>query len=197
MKKKFSSFIKTLFINIAAVIVVLVALCWATLAWLDDYTLHGQVITVPDVCGLNVDEAAELLRKEKLDFEIADYKYKKGADIDDVIEQQPLRGSQVKEGRKIQLTLNSAKVPERPLPDVVDNSSLREAVARLTAAGFKISEFVKVSGELDWVYSVIMGNDTLQNGAKVPTGATLTLCIGNGSDVVDDGEPVMEESWFE
>ncbi len=197
MKKKFSSFIRTLFINIAAVIVVLAALCWAALAWLDSYTLHGLVVEVPNVCGLNVDAAAELLRKEKLDFEILEYKYKKGAKIDEVIEQHPLRGSQVKDGRKIQLVLNSAKVPERPLPDVVDNSSLREAVARLTAAGFKIVDYVKVGGELDWVYSVIMGEDTLQNGAKVPTGAALILCVGNGSDVVGDDEPVIEESWFE
>lgn len=176
---------------------VVVAICYFTLAWLDDYTLHGQVIDVPDVCGMNIDEAGTLLRDAKLDYEVVDYKYKKGARENDVVEQQPLLGSQVKEGRKIQLTLNSAREPEKPLPDIVDNCSLREAVARLTAAGFKLTENIKVSGEADWVYAVLHGADTLQNGTPVPVGSTLTLCIGNGSEMAEESEPVMEESWFE
>lgn len=176
---------------------VLVAVCYFALAWLDDYTLHGQVIEVPSVCGMHIDDAAELLRGKKLDFEVVDYKYKKGGREDEVVEQLPLRGSQVKEGRKIQLTLNTAKVPEIALPDVVDNCSLREAVARITAAGFKLTENVKVSGEADWVYAVLMGADTLHNGDLVPAGATLTLCIGNGSEIIEESDPVMEESWFE
>ncbi|MBE6308866.1 MAG: PASTA domain-containing protein [Bacteroidales bacterium] len=197
MKNGFTGFLKKFFINIAAMAAVVVAICYFTLAWLDDYTLHGQVIDVPDVCGMNIDEAGTLLRDAKLDYEVVDYKYKKGARENDVVEQQPLRGSQVKEGRKIQLTLNSAREPEKPLPDIVDNCSLREAVARLTAAGFKLTENIKVSGEADWVYTVLHGADTLQNGTPVPVGSTLTLCIGNGSEIAEESEPVMEESWFE
>ncbi len=194
---KLTPFIRSFFVNILAMLAVFVAVCYFALSWLDDYTLHGQVIEVPNVCGMDVDAAAGLLRGKELDFEVVDYKYKKGAIEDEVVEQQPLRGAQVKRNRKIQLTLNSSKEPEMRLPDVVDNSSLREAVARITAAGFKLTENVKVEGEADWVYAVLMGNDTLQNGAMVPVGATLTLCIGNGSEPVEEGEPIIEESWFE
>ena len=195
--KNFLGFIKLFSINIVAMAAVLVAVCYFALSWLDSYTLHGQVIEVPYICGMNIEDAAELVRSKKLDFEIVDYKYKKGAREDEVVEQQPLRGSQVKEGRKIQLTLNSSREPEMRLPDVVDNCSLREAVARITAAGFKLTENVKINGEADWVYAVLKGADTLQNGAMVPVGATLTLCIGNGEEIVEEGEAVIEESWFE
>lgn len=176
---------------------VVLAICYAVFAWLDSYTLHGQVIEVPAVCGKHIDDAADALRAQNLDFEIIDYKYKKGGRENEVVEQLPLPGAQVKKGRRIQLTLNSASEPLQPLPDIVDNCSLREAEARLRAAGFNIAEGVRIAGETDWVYSVLMGEDTLKNGSKVPMGATLTLVVGNGEDTEEVSEPVMEESWFE
>ena len=172
-------------------------ICYAVFAWLDNYTLHGQVIEVPTVCGKHIDDAAEALRARNLDFEVIDYKYKKNGRENEVVEQLPLPGAQVKKGRKIQLTLNSGSEPLQPLPDIVDNCSLREAEARLRAAGFKLTEGVRIAGETDWVYSVLMGEDTLVNGSKVPMGATLTLVAGNGEEPQVVAEPVMDASWFE
>lgn len=197
MKKKPTSAIKIILINLAAMCAVVLAICYTVFAWLDSYTLHGQVIEVPAVCGKHIDDAADALRAQNLDFEIIDYKYKKGGRENEVVEQLPLPGAQVKKGRRIQLTLNSASEPLQPLPDIVDNCSLREAEARLRAAGFNIAEGVRIAGETDWVYSVLMGEDTLKNGSKVPMGATLTLVVGNGEDTEEVSEPVMEESWFE
>lgn len=176
---------------------VVLIICYFVFSWLDSYTLHGQTIDVPRVCGKHIDDAAELLRSNNLNFEIIDYKYKKGAGENEVIEQLPTPGAKVKKGRNIQLTLNSSNEPMQPLPDIVDNCSLREAEARLRAAGFSLTEGIKIPGETDWVYSVLMGNDTLKNGSKVPMGATLTLIVGNGENPEDTSEPVMEEDWFE
>ena len=197
MDKKTKSVIKIILINLAAMCAVVFIICYAVFAWLDSYTLHGQVIDVPAVCGMHIDDASEALRNADLDYEVVDYKYKKGAAENEVVEQHPLRGAQVKKGRRIQLTLNSANEPMQNLPDIVDNCSLREAEARLRAAGFKLTEGVRVPGETDWVYSVLMGADTLKNGAKVPMGATLTLVVGSGEEPVVVDEPVMEDSWFE
>jgi hypothetical protein len=83
------------------------------------------------------------------------------------------------------------------LPDVVDNSSLREAEARLRAAGFKLTEHVCVAGEKDWVYSVIKGKDTLKNAAQVPLGSTLTLVIGSGDEKENVDTVLVDDSWFE
>ena len=197
MKKNVAKGGRLLLINIVGMFVALVAICYLVLLGIDSYTLHGQVVDVPSVCGLSIDQAAELLRAQGLDFEITEYKYSKGVAADVVIDQQPLSGAKVKDGRKIQLVLNSGSEPLVALPHIVDNCSLREAEARLRAAGFKLAERRKINGEVDWVYHVLKGEDTLRNGDKVPAGATLTLCIGNGDEVVDDSEPIMEESWFE
>ena len=197
MKKNVAKSGRLLLMNIVGMLVAVVAICFFVLLGIDSYTLHGQVVDVPSVCGLSIDQAAEQLRGQGLDFEIAEYKYSKSVAADVVIDQQPVAGAKVKDGRKIQLVLNSGSEPLVALPHIVDNCSLREAEARLRAAGFKLAERQKINGEVDWVYHVLKGEDTLHNGDKVPAGATLTLCIGNGDEAVDDSEPIMEESWFE
>ena len=176
---------------------VVVAVPFAVLSWLDDYTLHGKVIEVPNVCGKSLDTGAKLLNEKLLGYEIVDYKYQKDAAENEILEQRPAGAAKVKKGRKIQLTLNSGKEPTIALPDVIDNCSLREAVARLRAAGFKLTEHVAVAGEKDWVYSVIMGEDTLKTSAEVPLGSTLTLVIGSGAETENADSIVVDDSWFE
>lgn len=176
---------------------VIIAVPFAVLEWLDDYTLHGKVIEVPDVCGKSLDDGERLLNEKLLGYEIVDYKYQKGAAENEILEQRPAGAAKVKKGRKIQLTLNSGKEPMIQLPDVIDNSSLREAEARLRAAGFKLTEHVTVAGEKDWVYSVIRGKDTLKTASEVPLGSTLTLVIGSGDEKDDAESIVVDDSWFE
>ncbi len=188
---------KIILINILAMVAVAVAIPFAVLAWLDDYTLHGKAIEVPNVCGRTLDDGAKLLNDKSLGYEIVDYKYQKGAAENEILEQRPSGASKVKKDRKIQLTLNSGKEPTISLPDVIDNCSLREAVARLRAAGFKLTEHVTISGEKDWVYSVKMGEDTLKSSSQIPLGSTLTLVIGSGDEVENADSIVVDDSWFE
>ena len=187
---------KLLGINLLAMLAVVIAVPFIALAWLDGYTEPGKVISVPDVCGMPLGDAAEVLRAKKLDFEIVDYKYVKGVDADKVLEQRPLANANVKNGRKIELTMSSSHVPMQVIPDVIDNCSLREAEARLRAAGFKLGTSIQVEGEKDWVYSLMMGKDTLRNGGSIPAGSTVVLVIGSGEDKEAD-EPIIDESWFE
>ena len=176
---------------------VIVATPFAVLKWLDSYTLHGKAIEVPNVCGLTLDEGAADLQKLTLGYEIVDYKYQKGAKENEILEQRPAANSKVKKDRKISLTLNSNKEPTIALPDIADNCSLREAVARLRAAGFKLTEHDTITGEKDWVYSVMRGEDTIRNGEQIAIGTTLTLVIGSGSEKENADSVVVEDSWFE
>ena len=97
----------------------------------------------------------------------------------------------------MQLTLSSSKEPMQSLPDVADNSSLREAEARLLAAGFRLNPVVRVPGEADWVYSVLMGKDTIKNGSQVPMGAAITLLVGSGEEKVVEDTVIVDNDWFE
>ncbi|MBR5277311.1 MAG: PASTA domain-containing protein [Bacteroidaceae bacterium] len=188
---------RIILINFIAMALVVVATPFVVLNWLDSYTLHGRTIEVPNICGMSIDEGAERLKKSSLGYEIVDYKYQKGAAENEILEQRPVGASRVKKDRKIHLTLNSNKEPTMALPDVVDNCSLREAVARLRAAGFKLTPHDTISGEKDWVYSVKMGEDTLRNGAHIAIGSTLTLVVGSGKEVEAVDSVLVEESWFE
>lgn len=126
-----------------------------------------------------------------------------------ILEQNPAGGSKVKEGRTVYLTVNMDSAPKVSVPDIMDNSSLRQAEAKLRALGFKVAEPVYISGEKDWVYSVTYKGRTLNAGDKVPHEALLTLHVGNGNDELtndstlidstttgDDDTPVIDKSWF-
>ena len=74
------------------------------------------------------------------------------------------------------------------------NSSMRQAQARLLAAGFKLSENEHIAGEKDWVYGVKYKGRTLTNGEKVPVGATLTLIVGDGGELPQEGDSTAVEA---
>ena len=187
---------KKLIINLLLMLLVVVAIAFFVLKYIDGYTHHGEKIAVPDIAGMQLDEAAELLRSKNLDFEIIDYKYKDGAKANEVLEQRPRANSNVKSGRKILLTMSSVHEPTLPVPAIIDNCSLREAEARLRASGFVIAPPVEVPGEKDWIYGLMCGSDTLENGMPIAMGATVTLLVGSGEEKPQE-EPVIDNSWFE
>ena len=183
-------------VNLLAMLAVVIIVPVVVLAWLDSYTNHGEACRVPNICGMQLDEAKELLRSRNLDLEIVDYKYKKGAAENEVVEQRPAADALVKEGRKIMLVMNSVNKPVVTLPSVTDNCSLREAEARLKSSGFVISGVLYQDGEKDWVYSVLCNGKELYNGESVARGSNLVLVVGNGNSPVRS-ESVIDEDYFE
>lgn len=187
---------KMVLVNLVAMVAVVIALPAITLAWLDSYTNNGESYRVPDICGMQLDEAKEVLRNHNLDMEIIDYKYKKGAAENEIVEQRPVANSRVKEGRKIMLVMSSLNKPMVTLPSVTDNCSLREAEARLKASGFEIVQVLYQDGEKDWVYSVLLNGKELYNGESIPRGSGLVLVVGNGNEPLNK-ESVIDKGYFE
>ena len=208
--KDFFSFKNNRFfwINIIAMILVVIVVIFGTLKWLDSYTRHGDAIEVPNVKNINVDEAEVMLNNRELSLVVIDSTYKKDLPAGTVLEQNPVPGSKIKKGRAIYVTINSDRVPLVAIPDIVDNSSLRQAEAKLKAIGFKLSEPQYISGEKDWVYGLSYRGRQLNPGDRVPREAILTLTAGNGSEAVeedstqvdetgaDEGEAEVDKSWF-
>jgi hypothetical protein len=183
-------------VNVLAMLAIVVLVPYFVLMWIDNYTHHGESYAVPDICGMQLEEAKQLLRENRLDFEIVDYKYKKGAAENEVVEQNPVANSMVKEGRKIMLTMSSSNRPMSMIPNVIDNSSLREATARLKSSGFVIIGTEHVCGEKEWVYSVKYEGRELANGESVPKGAGLVIVIGGGGETEAE-EAIVDEGYFE
>lgn len=201
--------------NVIAMIVLAGLLIFGVLKGIDVYTQHGKSVTVPNLKGMNEEEARMMLRNRGLDCVVVDSSYDKDKLSGCILEQNPSDGQEVKKGRIIYLTVNSLTMPMQTIPDVADNSSVRQATAKLISAGFILTPNESVTGELDWVYGVKYKGRQLMIGERVPTGATLTLMVGNGQKEVieedslmmdENGEegtttetkdqPAAEESWF-
>ena len=209
--KEFFSFKtnKYFWLNLIAMMAVVILLLFGVLKWLDVYTRHGEAVVVPDVKGMTVGEAEMLLRNHGLVCVVSDSNYVKNKPAGSILELNPSAGQKVKEGRTIYLTINTLDVPFRLVPDVADNSSVRQAQAKILAAGFKLSENELISGEKDWVYGVKYKGRQLNMGDKVPVGATLTLLVGDGETQVQDSDSLeivedaagttdvsTDDSWF-
>ena len=177
---------------IHAVVLVVSAAClivFGVMKWLDVYTRHGEAVVVPDVKGMTVDEASKMFRNHGLVCVVSDSNYVKNKAAGIVLDVNPGAGQKVKEGRTIYLTINTLSIPLRAVPDVADNSSLRQAQAKVLAAGFKLTEIQLMNGEKDWVYGIKYQGRSLNAGDKVPLGAALTLMVGNG-----ENEPLESDS---
>lgn len=197
---------RAFWLNLIAMPVVVIAVILGVLHWLDVYTHHGESIIVPNVNGLPVKEAQNEFSKKNLRVEIVDSNYVKGILAGAVLEQKPAAGSKVKIGRTIYLTINTGEAPKVTIPDIIDNSSFRQAEARLRALGFKLTEPEYIEGEKDWIYGVKYNGKELTSGEKIPREAVLTLCVGDdelkGDSIqtdslrIDAEKPIVDESWF-
>lgn len=211
--KEFFSFKtnKYFWVNIIAMVAVVCLVLFIVLKSLDVYTRHGEAVVVPDIKGMQIEEAEQFLLNHGLTSIVSDSNYVKNKPAGSVLELTPAPGQKVKEGRMIYLTINTLDVPLRAVPDVADNSSMRQAQAKILASGFKLAENQMVPGEKDWVCGVIYKGRQLRTGEKVPVGATLTLMVGSGikeDELTNDSTEVLDvengaaeeattdESWF-
>jgi beta-lactam-binding protein with PASTA domain len=187
-----------LWANLFAMALVVVAVCFGVKYGIDIYTHHGERIQVPNIRHKSFADAEHILDQLGLEIEISDTGYVKVLPPDCILEQSPAPGELVKSGHVIYVTVNASSTPSLALPDVIDNSSLREAMAKLTAMGFKLGAPQFIPGEQDWVYGILVNGRHVVAGDRIPVGATLIIQVGNGqrdaSDSIDMvGNPFEEE----
>lgn len=174
--------------HLIAMAVVVVLLCVGVKFGLDEYTHHGQGIVVPDVKGMTYEKAYRQLDELGLAIVVSDSGYNKQLPADCILAQTPGSGQQVKEGHVVYVTVNSPSSPTFAIPDIVDNSSYREAEARLMAMGFRLTAPQRVDGEKDWVYGILCRGRRVSNGDRIPIDYPLTLMVGKGT--VDDTDDI-------
>jgi len=177
--------------HLIAMAVVIVLLCVGVKYGLELYTHHGEGIVVPDLKGMTYEKAYRLLDENKLTIVVSDSGYNKQLPADCILAQTPGHGQRVKEGHVVYVTVNSPSSPTLSIPDIVDNSSAREAEARLLAMGFRLLPAQQVPGEKDWVYGILCRGRRVSNGDRIPIDYPLTLMIGKGTyDETEDIEYV-------
>ena len=166
--------------NLLAMVLVLIALGFGVKYGLEAYTHHNEGVMVPRLERMSANDARKLLAEKGLELMVADSGYDKRQAANSILAQVPNPGVRVKLGRTIYVTVNSLSSPTFPIPDLVDNSSYREAEAKLSAIGFKLLPPKRITGERDWVYGIRCGGREVSVGDRVPIESPLTLIIGSG-----------------
>ncbi|MBF1061017.1 MAG: PASTA domain-containing protein, partial [Prevotellaceae bacterium] len=183
--------------NLIAMALVLVALVLGLFLFLNAYTHHGETVVVPDLRGQRCEVAINRLRQLGLRAEIADTGYNALLSADAILDQNIPPGGRVKLDRLLLLTINSAEPRPIVLPDIADNSSLREARMRLEVLGFKLTPVKRIRGDRDWVYRIEAAGREVHAGDRLNVNIPLTLVVGDGVTVDDYGARDSSSSSFD
>lgn len=183
--------------NLLTIILTSVVLVVLTLFGLKLYTRHNQNIRVPQLQGLQVEEANAILKSNGLHLEIIDSVFRKEAVPGAIIEQTPIGNSNVKKGRAIYVSVYSKSPQQIAIPGLADFSS-RQAQALLTSMGFTQLSIEEVPSEYSGlVLSVEYRGKTLRPDEKIPAGSPLKLVVGS-SQLTDslniNGEYIINPS---
>ena len=120
------------------------------------YTKHNRYTEVPNLSGLNLDEAIDILKKNRLKYEVLDSsKFFLDIPSYSIISQIPLKNELVKKNRKIYLNVNPRNFQKVSLPNVIQITK-RNAESILTALGFQVLEYNYVDDIGKDIYRLIV-----------------------------------------
>ncbi|MFV9552015.1 PASTA domain-containing protein [Algibacter sp. PT7-4] len=174
---------KTFFLQLLLAIVALVLLCFFMLKWLNITTNHGNFETVPELTGKSISVAELELKDNNLVMKIQDSaNYNPDYPKFSVIEQEPLAGTQVKDGRKIYLTLNPSGYRKMNIPQGLIDQTYRQVKPTLEALGFKVGKITYVDNiGKNMVLKLSHKGNTLKAGDKLARTSVIDLVLGNGN----------------
>ncbi len=185
---------KTFFKNLLIAILLTIGLALLTFKLLDNYTLHGQSIPLPDFTGKTPDELKSFTDTYKFRFSVIDSVYNVKSKPGSIILQDPPPNSPVKKGRNIYLT-TVAILPEKiEMPDLRD-LSLRQAVSLLETYGLKSGHLLFVQDpdieQGNLIKSQIFSGDTLEPGTLIHKGSTIDLVVGKSTSQIEAPLPLV------
>lgn len=166
--------------NIIYIFIAIMIVSTGAMYFLDFWTHHGDVSTVPSVKGLEYTEAVTELRKGGFTVEISDSVFESSYPAGTVVEQSPRQGANVKNGRTVYLTIVAFTPRMVSVPQFM-NTSLRQGRAMFEGAGIKDIRIVEVASEYkDLVLGAKFNGMPLKAGTRIPVTATVTLEVGRG-----------------
>ena len=150
---------------------------------LKKFTEHNKYVEVPDFIGMSMDDAAGLASKDHLKLIVTDSvfvnRFRHGA----IYAQTPKAGSEVKDGRKIYITVNAVRKRQVPMPSLV-GLTVRQAKVELAANGLALGTLLYVRDlATNNVLGQMVGASDIAPGTKVDVGTVVNLKVGaNPSD---------------
>lgn len=182
---KFFKFIfsKAFLLQLIIAAVVTVVLVFGTLKYLDIKTDHNETVEVPDLSKFELDIVDKKLEEMNLRREVLDSaNYNPNYPPYSVLDQVPKPGKQVKENRKIYLTLNPSGFIDVEIPQGLIRQTRRQVEPTLIALGFQIGDVIM---KPDIAKGAVLGlrhkGETIKAGDKLPKTSTIDLVVGDGS----------------
>ncbi|MFT4781223.1 MAG: beta-lactam-binding protein with PASTA domain [Psychroserpens sp.] len=173
---------KTFFKQLGLAVIVLFVIVFLTIQYLDWTTNHGEFIKVPELKGKSLKTVKIELNDNDLVMEIQDSanynpKYPKFS----VIEQYPKAGAQVKENRKIYLTLNPSGYRKVSVPNIV-RRTFRQAKPTLETLGFEVGSVTYIDDiGKEEVIAIKHKGKTVKAGDMLPLTSKIDVVLGNGN----------------
>ncbi|MDR1527192.1 MAG: PASTA domain-containing protein [Dysgonamonadaceae bacterium] len=167
--------------HILIALFILIVLVFIVLKWLDIYTQHGKQVAIPDIKGMQVEQAALFLTQKSLQYVIVDSTHVRNKPAGSILETIPPVGTHVKEGRTIYLTINSFTAQMLTVPQVTDMSQ-RQAEAILRSLGFEKIQIRTVPGAYKDLAVGLQtsGGASLTAGNYIPANTSLILLVSSG-----------------
>jgi beta-lactam-binding protein with PASTA domain len=168
-------------VHLLAAMFVFCLLLFITLKSVDAYTHHNKVVIVPNIKGLQIEEAALFLTNKKLRYQITDSVFSRKVTPGTIVEINPPVGAKVKQGRIVSIILNAKDMEKAKIPDVTD-LSFRQAQAQIRALGFTSVEVKYIPGQYqNLVIGIELNGTELTPGELAPLSSVLILKVSDGS----------------
>jgi len=181
---------RVFFIQILIAIGIVVVLVYLFMHWLTFTTDHGHEITVPNLTKLTEEQVEAKLDELDLDYVLLDsVDYRSGFPKYSVVEQDPLPGTKVKEGRKIYIKINASGFSSVKIPDLIEKT-YREAVPTLKALGLEEGTITYIPNlGKDMVLEMRYKGRNLKVGDRVLKASKIDLVLGDGkATYVDESQ---------
>jgi beta-lactam-binding protein with PASTA domain len=164
--------------NLGLALLLVVVLLGITMFFLARYTNRGDIMTTPNLTGLNINEVNQLADQKNILIEVRDSVYRKDIKAGTVLMQNPLAGHKIKPGRIISLTV-AAALPEKVEVPKLTDVSLRQARVLLESKGFALGLVEYRPSEFDGlVLDQKHGGQSVPPGTKLDNGSTIDLVVG-------------------
>jgi len=165
--------------NLIAAIVAIFAFLLIAFFTLRLYTRHGETYEVPELKGMTIDQATEILLAKGFEYQI-DSVYQVDATPGLVIDQDPAAKTAVKENRTLYLTIITKTAPEVGFPELIDKTFI-EVKALLSSYGLKLGDTTYTADiAKDVVLNATFGGQNINSGRSIPKGSRIDLVLGDG-----------------
>ncbi|MGY2133112.1 PASTA domain-containing protein [Hymenobacter sp. HD11105] len=143
-------------------------------------TNHGETIVVPKITGMRQSDLEDYLDERNLRYFIDDSSYSPNIPAYTVLTQDPAPGEQVKEDRKIYISVSMKNPPVIKMPKLTEGS-VKNAQMILASYDLVVGDIKKVPDlAQNSVLKQLVNGKEIEPGSPIAKGTRVDLVVGDG-----------------